>query len=72
MLLLQPMMLVAESGHDCRGSLGFGEDFVQSLPGNAGSHDVADCIAALDEAIAQGTAPPPSIIPVHQSASQLG
>ncbi len=38
----------------CRGSLGFGEDALQSLPGNIGTHDVADCIAALDEAIAQG------------------
>lgn len=38
----------------CRGSLGFGEDCVQSLLGNIGTNDVADCIAALDAAIEQG------------------
>ena len=38
----------------CRGSLGFGEDCVQSLLGNIGTSDVADCIAALDAAIEQG------------------
>jgi len=58
---MQAVLPVAEPGHCCRGSLGFGEDFVQSLPGNVGSHDVADCIAALDEAIAQGIAPPPDL-----------
>ncbi|KAK9806703.1 hypothetical protein WJX73_010367 [Symbiochloris irregularis] len=37
-----------------RGSLGFGESTVQSLPGNIGDHDVADCIASLDAVIALG------------------
>lgn len=37
-----------------RGSLGFGEDALQSLPGNIGTNDVADCIAALDLAVAEG------------------
>jgi acylaminoacyl-peptidase len=31
-----------------RGSVGFGEDAVQSLPGKVGEQDVADCLAALD------------------------
>ena len=31
-----------------RGSTGFGERFLQSLPGNIGTNDVEDCVAALD------------------------
>ncbi|KAI0516333.1 hypothetical protein KFK09_009005 [Dendrobium nobile] len=31
-----------------RGSLGFGEEALQSLPGNVGSQDVSDVLAALD------------------------
>lgn len=38
----------------CRGSLGFGEDSVQSLLGNIGRNDISDCIAALDVAVSQG------------------
>lgn len=37
-----------------RGSLGFGEAGVQSLPGNIGRNDVEDCVAALDAAVAAG------------------
>ena len=37
-----------------RGSTGFGEENIQSLPGRVGANDVADCIAALDAAIAKG------------------
>ena len=37
-----------------RGSLGFGEDSIQSLPGRVGTNDVTDCIAALDASIEQG------------------
>lgn len=37
-----------------RGSLGFGEGGVQSLPGHVGHHDVEDCVAALDAAVAAG------------------
>jgi hypothetical protein len=37
-----------------RGSLGFGEAGVQSLPGHAGHHDVEDCVASLDAAVAAG------------------
>ncbi len=29
---------------------------MQSLPGNIGTNDVADCMAALDAAIAEGAA----------------
>lgn len=39
-----------------RGSLGFGEGGVQSLPGHVGHHDVEDCVAALDAAVAAGFA----------------
>lgn len=37
-----------------RGSLGFGEAGVQSLPGHVGHYDVEDCMAALDAAVAAG------------------
>lgn len=37
-----------------RGSLGFGEDSVQSLPGSIGVNDVADCMAALEAAVEAG------------------
>lgn len=37
-----------------RGSLGFGEAVVQSLPGHVGRNDVEDCMAALDAAVAVG------------------
>lgn len=37
-----------------RGSLGFGEAGVQSLPGHIGHNDVEDCVAALDAAVAAG------------------
>lgn len=37
-----------------RGSTGFGEAGVQSLPGHAGHYDVEDCVAALDAAVAAG------------------
>lgn len=39
-----------------RGSLGYGERHLQSLPGNIGTYDVADCIAALDYCIEKGVA----------------
>ncbi|XP_020244882.1 acylamino-acid-releasing enzyme 1-like isoform X2 [Asparagus officinalis] len=37
-----------------RGSLGFGEEALQSLPGKAGSQDVNDVLTALDYAIEKG------------------
>jgi len=36
-----------------RGSVGFGNDDLLSLPGHVGDHDVKDCMAALDAALAQ-------------------
>ncbi|CAG9467337.1 unnamed protein product [Pedinophyceae sp. YPF-701] len=41
-----------------RGSLGFGEDSVQSLPGKIGDQDVRDCLAALDVAVEAGLVDP--------------
>ena len=54
-----PPALLAACGYTAvrvnfRGSQGFGEDNIQSLPGNVGVHDVADCMAALDAAVAEG------------------
>jgi acylaminoacyl-peptidase len=37
-----------------RGSTGFGEEALQSLPGRVGAADVADCLAALGAAAATG------------------
>ena len=37
-----------------RGSTGFGEAALRTLPGNVGSHDVTDCIAALDAVVSLG------------------
>lgn len=42
----------------CRGSTGFGEDSIQSLPGHISVNDVEDCIAALDHAVAEGNTLP--------------
>lgn len=41
-----------------RGSLGFGEDALQSLLGNVGRQDVGDVLAALDLVIGNGMADP--------------
>ncbi|ESN95758.1 hypothetical protein HELRODRAFT_193470 [Helobdella robusta] len=41
-----------------RGSLGYGEDNVESLPGNVGTQDVADIKLALDTVIARRQADP--------------
>ncbi|XP_071675423.1 acylamino-acid-releasing enzyme 2 isoform X2 [Lolium perenne] len=37
-----------------RGTLGFGEEALQSLPGKVGSQDVQDCLMALDYVIKEG------------------
>ena len=37
-----------------RGSAGFGEDSIQSLPGHIGTNDVLDCIACAEAAIQTG------------------
>ncbi|GAA0165166.1 serine protease [Lithospermum erythrorhizon] len=39
-----------------RGSIGFGEEALQSLPGNAGSQDVNDVLNAIDHVIDMGLA----------------
>lgn len=46
----------ALNGYTCvvpnyRGSLGFGQNFVKSLPGNCGDYDVKDCYNSLQDAI---------------------
>ncbi|KAJ8627118.1 hypothetical protein MRB53_020425 [Persea americana] len=44
-----------------RGSLGFGEEALQSLPGKVGSQDVGDVLAALDYVIERGLADPSKV-----------
>lgn len=44
-----------------RGSLGFGEEALQSLPGNIGSQDVNDVLNAIDHVIDLGLASPSKI-----------
>ncbi|CAJ1966980.1 unnamed protein product [Sphenostylis stenocarpa] len=44
-----------------RGSLGFGEEALQSLPGNVGSQDVNDVLSAMDHVINLGLASPSKI-----------
>ncbi|CAN4092846.1 unnamed protein product [Withania somnifera] len=44
-----------------RGTLGFGEEAVQSLPGRAGSQDVNDVCAAIDHVIGMGLADPSKV-----------
>ncbi|KAK3024099.1 hypothetical protein RJ639_044201, partial [Escallonia herrerae] len=44
-----------------RGSLGFGEEALQSLPGKVGSQDVNDVLTAIDHAIDMGLADPSKI-----------
>ncbi|KAF8057927.1 Serine/threonine-protein phosphatase PP1 isozyme 1 [Scenedesmus sp. PABB004] len=56
-----PFALLSSLGYavvavNYRGSTGFGEAGVQSLPGHIGRHDVEDCVAALDAAVAAGLA----------------
>ncbi|XP_002517031.2 acylamino-acid-releasing enzyme isoform X2 [Ricinus communis] len=44
-----------------RGSIGFGEEALQSLPGKVGSQDVNDVLTAIDHVIDTGIASPSSI-----------
>ncbi|KAF7146122.1 hypothetical protein RHSIM_Rhsim04G0195100 [Rhododendron simsii] len=44
-----------------RGSLGFGEEALQSLPGKVGSQDVSDVLTAIDHTIAMGLADPSKV-----------
>lgn len=50
-----------------RGSLGFGEEALQSLPGKIGSQDVNDVLTAIDHAIDMGLADPSKITVVGGS-----
>lgn len=50
-----------------RGSIGFGEEALQSLPGKAGSQDVNDVLTAIDHAIDLGLADPSKITVVGGS-----
>ncbi|CAI9285139.1 unnamed protein product [Lactuca saligna] len=50
-----------------RGSLGFGEEALQSLPGKAGLQDVNDVLTAIDHAIDMGLADPSKITVVGGS-----
>ncbi|XP_026423163.1 acylamino-acid-releasing enzyme-like isoform X1 [Papaver somniferum] len=50
-----------------RGSLGFGEEALQSLPGKVGSQDVNDVLAALDHVIEMGLADPSKVAVVGGS-----
>ena len=50
-----------------RGSTGYGEAALQSLPGRIGDADVADCIAVLDAAIAGKLADPARVAAVGGS-----
>ncbi|KAL4590504.1 hypothetical protein LXL04_003435 [Taraxacum kok-saghyz] len=50
-----------------RGSLGFGEEALQSLPGKAGMQDVKDVLTAIDHAVDMGLADPSKITVVGGS-----
>ncbi|KAH6821552.1 acylaminoacyl-peptidase-like protein [Perilla frutescens var. hirtella] len=50
-----------------RGSLGFGEEALQSLPGKVGSQDVNDVLTAIDHVIDKGVADPSKIAVVGLS-----
>ncbi|CAN6311156.1 unnamed protein product [Urochloa humidicola] len=50
-----------------RGSLGFGEEALQSLPGNIGSQDVNDVLTALDLVIKRGLIDPSKVAVVGGS-----
>eukprot|EP00191_Tetraselmis_sp_GSL018_P007403 CAMPEP_0177612022 /NCGR_PEP_ID=MMETSP0419_2-20121207/20928_1 /TAXON_ID=582737 /ORGANISM="Tetraselmis sp., Strain GSL018" /LENGTH=750 /DNA_ID=CAMNT_0019108041 /DNA_START=128 /DNA_END=2378 /DNA_ORIENTATION=- len=60
---MMPVAFLASCGYavllvNFRGSTGYGEDCVQSLPGEVGTLDVADCMDALSAAVAAGFADP--------------
>lgn len=67
-----PISFLVASGYcvvlvNYRGSTGFGESSIQSLPGSAGTNDVADCMTALEAAISEGWADPEKVAAVGGS-----
>lgn len=54
-----------------RGSTGYGETSLQSLPGNIGSQDVQDMLLAVDTVIASGLVDAPLHPPQPDLAEQL-
>jgi acylaminoacyl-peptidase len=67
-----PYSFLAASGYavvlmNYRGSTGFGESSIQSLPGSIGTNDVADCIASLDAAVSAGHVDPARVAVVGGS-----
>ncbi|KAL9319464.1 hypothetical protein ACSQ67_015981 [Phaseolus vulgaris] len=62
----KPLAYLASVGYSLlivnyRGSIGFGEEALQSLPGKAGSQDVNDVLTAIDHVIDLGLASPSKI-----------
>ncbi|CAN6441137.1 unnamed protein product [Victoria cruziana] len=56
-----PQLVYSEKFLFSRGSLGFGEEALQSLPGKVGSQDVKDVLAAIDHIVNQGHVDPSKI-----------
>ncbi|XP_048333988.2 acylamino-acid-releasing enzyme isoform X3 [Ziziphus jujuba] len=62
----KPLAFLSSIGYNLlivnyRGSLGFGEEALQSLPGKVGSQDVNDVLTAIDHVIEAGHASPSKI-----------
>lgn len=62
----KPLAFLSSLGYNLlivnyRGSLGFGEEALQSLPGKAGSQDVNDVLTALDFATEKGLVDPSKV-----------
>ncbi|XP_010246335.1 PREDICTED: acylamino-acid-releasing enzyme isoform X2 [Nelumbo nucifera] len=62
----KPLAFLSSIGYNLlivnyRGSLGFGEEALQSLPGKVGSQDVSDVLTAIDHAIEMGLVDPSKI-----------
>lgn len=67
-----PLTFLLASGYtvvlvNYRGSTGFGERSLRSLPGNIGTNDVADCMAALQAAVEAGYVDPARVAAVGGS-----
>ena len=49
-----PLLYLLSPGAADRGSTGYGQEALSSLPGNIGTNDVLDCKAALQQAVDAG------------------